>query len=75
MIIVYKMNLKANLTFSLIYHFFKIFPKWNFLSQTTKKPPDWVTSLGDYDEKEKFRISLNKVRRSLSNNYIIHEET
>ena len=40
-----------------------------------KKPPDWVTSLGDYDEKEKFGISLNKVRRSLSNNYIIHEET
>ena len=26
----------------------------------TKKPPDWVTSLGDYDEKEKFGISLNK---------------
>ena len=40
-----------------------------------KKPPDWVTSLGDYDEKEKFGISLNKVRRSLSNNYIIQEKT
>ncbi|WP_125423200.1 hypothetical protein [Streptococcus oralis] len=50
------MNLKANLTFSLIYHFFK----WNFLFQAIKKPPDWVTSLGDYDEKEKFGISLNK---------------
>ena len=60
MVIVYKINLKANLTFSLIYHFFKIFSKWNILSQTTKKPPDWVTSLGDYDEKEKFGISLNK---------------
>ena len=69
------MNLKANLTFSLIYHFFKNFFKWNFLFQTTKKPPDWVTSLGDYDEKEKFGISLNKVRRSLFNNHIIHEET
>ena len=29
-----------------------------FLKQ--KKPPDWVASLGDYDEKEKFGISLNK---------------
>ena len=54
------MNLKANLTFSMIYHFFKIFPKWNFPLQAIKKPPDWVTSLGDYDEKEKFGISLNK---------------
>ena len=35
-----------------------------------KKPPDWVASLGDYDEKS-FRISLNKVRRSLFNDYII----
>ncbi|ETE09194.1 hypothetical protein U750_00610 [Streptococcus pseudopneumoniae G42] len=26
---------------------------------------------GDYDEKEKFRILLNKVRRSLFNDYII----
>ena len=69
------MNLKANLTFSLIYHFLKFFSKWIFPLQATKKPPDWVTSLGDYDEKEKFGISLNKVRRSLSNNYIIHEET
>ena len=68
------MNLKANLTFSLIYHFFKIFFKWIFPPQVIKKPPDWVTSLGDYDEKEKFGISLNKVRRSLSNNYIIHED-
>ena len=54
------MNLKANLIFSLIYHFFKKFSKWNFPLQATKKPPDWVTSLGDYDEKEKFGISLNK---------------
>ena len=54
------MKLKTNLTFSMIYHFLKIFFKWNFLFQTTKKPPDWVTSLGDYDEKEKFGISLNK---------------
>jgi len=70
------MNLKANLTFSLIYHFFKkIFSKGIFPHKAIKKPPDWVTSLGDYDEKEKFGISLNKVRRSLSNNYIIHEET
>lgn len=54
------MNLKANLTFSLIYHFFLIFFKWNFPLQAIKKPPDWVASLGDYDEKEKFGISLNK---------------
>ena len=56
------MNLKANLTFSLIYHFFKNFFqfKWIFPLQVIKKPPDWVTSLGDYDEKEKFGISLNK---------------
>ena len=32
----------------------------DFSSQVIKKPPDWVTSLGDYDEKEKFGISLNK---------------
>ena len=69
------MNLKANLTFSLIYHFLKFFPKWNFLSQTTKKPPDWAASLGDYDEKEKFGILLNKVRRSLLNDYMIQEDT
>lgn len=31
-----------------------------FLQVNIKKPPDWVTSLGDYDEKEKFGISLNK---------------
>ena len=54
------MNLKANLTFSLIYHFLKIFFKWVFPLKAIKKPPDWVTSLGDYDEKEKFGISLNK---------------
>ena len=54
------MNLKANLTFSLIYHFFLIFFKWIFPLQIIKKPPDGVTSLGDYDEKEKFGISLNK---------------
>ena len=47
----------------------------DFSSPSHKKPPDWVTSLGDYDEKEKFGISLNKVRRSLFNDYIIHEET
>ena len=54
------MNLKANLTFLLIYHFFKNFFKWIFPLQVIKKTPDWVTSLGDYDEKEKFGISLNK---------------
>ena len=55
------MNLKANLTFSLIYLFLKkFFSKWIFPPQVIKKPPDWVTSLGDYDEKEKFGISLNK---------------
>ena len=32
----------------------------DFSSPSHKKPPDWVTSLGDYDEKEKFGISLNK---------------
>ena len=53
-------RLKIILTFSLIYYLLKNFSKWNFLSQITKKPPDWVTSLGDYDEKEKFGISLNK---------------
>ena len=31
-----------------------------YLFSSNKKPPDWVTSLGDYDEKEKFGISLNK---------------
>jgi len=30
---------------------------------------------GDYYEKEKFRISLNKVRRSLFNDYIIQDES
>ena len=54
------MNLKANLTFSLIYHFLKNFFQMDFSSPSHKKPPDWVTSLGDYDEKEKFGISLNK---------------
>ena len=39
-----------------------------------KKPPDWVASLGDYDEKS-FRISLNKVRRSLFNGYIILDQS
>jgi len=29
---------------------------------------------GDYYEKEKFRILLNKVRRSLFNNYMIQDE-
>jgi len=32
-----------------------------------------VTSLGDYDEKEKFRISLNKVGRSLFNDYMVQD--
>ena len=37
MIIVYKMNLKANLTFSLIYHFFKkFFSNGIFLSKPQK---------------------------------------
>ena len=45
-----------------------------FPFSNNKKPPDWVASLGDYDEKEKFRISLNKVRRSLFNDYIIQEK-
>ena len=37
MIIVYKMNLKANLTFSLIYHFFKnFFPNRFFLPKPQK---------------------------------------
>ena len=35
----------------------------------------WVASLGDYDEKEKFRISLNKIRRSLFNDYSIQDES
>jgi len=30
------MNLKANLTFSMIYHFLKIFSKWNFFSNNKK---------------------------------------
>ena len=54
------MNLKTNLTFSLIYHFLKNFFQMEFPFSNNKKPPDWVASLGDYDEKEKFRISLNK---------------
>ena len=61
MTIWYTRRLKIPLTFFWFIIFFrKIFSKWNFLSQVTKKPPDWVTSLGDYDEKEKFGISLNK---------------
>ena len=37
MIIVYKMNLKANLIFSLIYHFFKNFFRMEFFSPSHKK--------------------------------------
>ena len=43
-------KLKTSLTFLRFYHFEK-----KFLSASlhpTKKPPDWVTSLGDYDEKK-----------------------
>ena len=54
------MNLKANLTFSMIYHFLINFFQMEFSFSSNKKSPDWVTSLGDYDEKEKFGISLNK---------------
>ena len=39
------------------------------------KNSTWLGGVkGDYYEKEKFRILLNKVRRSLFNNYMIHDE-
>ena len=60
-------KLKTSLTFLIFYYFTKKFYHHHL---PTKKSPDWVTSLGDYDEKS-FRISLNKVRRSLFNDYII----
>ena len=44
------MKLKTSLTFLKFYHFAKNF--YQHLSTPQKKPPDWVTSLGDYDEKK-----------------------
>ncbi|RSI78079.1 hypothetical protein D8856_05085 [Streptococcus mitis] len=43
MIIVYKMNLKANLTFSLIYHFLKFSPnEISFLKQQKSHLIGWL---------------------------------
>ena len=39
-----------------------------------KTPPDWVELREIIMKKEKFRILLNKVRRSLFNNYMIQYE-
>ena len=64
-------KLKTSLTFRIFYYFSKKFLLPS--PHPTKKSPDWVTSLGDYDEKS-FRISLNKVRRSLFNDYIILDQ-
>ena len=64
-------KLKTSLTFLKFYYYAKNFYQYLFIP--TKKPPDWVTSLGDYDEKS-FRISLNKVRRSLFNDYMILDQ-
>ena len=41
-------KLKTSLTFLKFYYFAKNF----YYHHLTKKPPDWVTSLGDYDEKK-----------------------
>jgi len=42
-------KLKTSLTFLIFYYFTKKFYHHHL---PTKKPPDWVTSLGDYDEKK-----------------------